>query len=836
MLANISSVLSLSSGTQHFMSHGYCYMWNPLLIRLHACGDLVIGLSYVIISTTLGYFVCRAHKSIPFQWIFIAFGMFIIACGTTHLIEVWTIWIPVYWFAGIIKALAATVSIITALALPHYVPQALALIKAVEVSGARKRDLEASNIALMSEVERRRISDEEIRRLNEELDRRVQERTRQLAVVDSTLKSTIDELRKSEQRSQQLGNESFRLILDSIPQLAWIADSKGWILWYNQRWYDYTGTVSGQLTGWEWASVHDEKVLPAVLARWRWSVKTGEPFEMEFPLRGADGRFRMFMTRVLPVRDSAGSVSCWVGTNTDVEEHRVIEERLHRLYDSGIMGVFYWSANGAIIDANDKFLEIVEYSRQELQAGEIDWIRLTPEEFAAQDQHGLRELRQGGMIKPIEKEFFRKNGTRVPIELGAASTEGTPGVDGFAFVRDISQRKLAEARLADLNHNLEERVLARTAELDLANQKLAESRASLRAVLDGATEVAIIATDADGIITEFNSGAERMLQYRANDVVGIHSIALLHSPPECADRAAALSVELGREVNGFGIFSEPVRSWGCDEREWCYVRQDCTTLCVNVSRTAIRDASNRITGFLAIANDITARKSLERELRDRNLLLERGVRDRTEELESALVEKTVLLKEIHHRVKNNLAVVASLLGMQADTLDSGAAARALLESQRRVHSMALIHEHLYGTKDLTCIPFDEYADELATELYIAFSSPGNIELVVRAEPIELPIDKAIPCGLILNELITNALKYAFPETRSGTVEVLFAEKTPGLLTLTVNDNGIGFPLGLDWPQSDSLGLKIVQILSRQIEGSISVDGLTGTRFEIAFPA
>jgi PAS domain S-box-containing protein len=130
-------------------------------------------------------------------------------------------------------------------------------------------------------------------------------------------------------QAMQTSDEQFRALADAIPQLAWIAHADGFIYWYNRRWYEYTGTTPEQMEGWGWQSVHDSQVLPQVLAQWKRSIATGNPFDMVFPLRGADGRFRPFLTRVQPLKDARGAVVRWFGTNTDVEELKRAEEALH---------------------------------------------------------------------------------------------------------------------------------------------------------------------------------------------------------------------------------------------------------------------------------------------------------------------------------------------------------------------------------------------------------------------------------------------------------------------------------------------------------------------------
>jgi PAS domain S-box-containing protein len=215
------------------------------------------------------------------------------------------------------------------------------------------------------------------------------------------------------------------------------------------------------------------------------------------------------------------------------------------------------------------------------------------------------------------------------------------------------------------------------------------------------------------------------------------------------------------------------------------------------------------------------------------------LRTANQQLASALTQKTVLLKEVHHRVKNSLAVVSSLLGMKADATEIPEAKEALEDSRRRVHSIALIHEQLYGSETFDRIDFREYARQLAGELHSSFvSEPERIALRLDVAPIEMGVHRAIPLALILNELVSNAFKHAFPGGRRGEVVVSLRKPAPGDLEFAVEDNGIGSPPGLAERNPDSLGLKIVGILSRQLEGSIQQQSGAGagTRFVLRFPA
>lgn len=213
-------------------------------------------------------------------------------------------------------------------------------------------------------------------------------------------------------------------------------------------------------------------------------------------------------------------------------------------------------------------------------------------------------------------------------------------------------------------------------------------------------------------------------------------------------------------------------------------------------------------------------------------------RSRTEEqLRNSLAEKEVLLREIHHRVKNNLQVVSSLLYLAADELDHPAARRRLHDSRRRVMSMALVHEQLYQSRDLARIDFAEYLQRIAGSLQDTQVAP-SAEIVVEAERIPLDISAAIPCGLIVNELVANACAHAFaaPATAAPPEVRIGFRRGRDTCRLTVADNGAGFPDTLDFRQTTSMGLRLVNTLVRQLRGTIAMTTDAGTTFTIAFPA
>ena len=226
-------------------------------------------------------------------------------------------------------------------------------------------------------------------------------------------------------------------------------------------------------------------------------------------------------------------------------------------------------------------------------------------------------------------------------------------------------------------------------------------------------------------------------------------------------------------------------------------------------------AGRRLLGGVSV--DITEQKAAERALSE------------------ALAAKDVLLREVHHRVKNNLQTVSSLLNMQAELLPDLAARHALRDAQRRVHSMALIHEQMYGDKDMDEVDFGEYARRLVRDLFDSFGvQAGRVRLRFALDPVSLAMDQMIPCGLILNELITNSLKYAFPGERAGEILVSLRCEEGGTVTIAVADNGVGLPPDLGGKRSESLGMRIVDILTRQLGGSLVQQSANGVSSTVTF--
>ena len=340
---------------------------------------------------------------------------------------------------------------------------------------------------------------------------------------------------------------------------------------------------------------------------------------------------------------------------------------------------------------------------------------------------------------------------------------------------------------------------------------LHQSQRRLLSLVQGVKDYAILELDEKGMVCSWTDNAAQMKGYLAEEIVGT-SFARFYTP-EDVDRGHSQDVlNIAREKGHFA------------EEGW-RVRKDGTRFWADVTITTLRDDEGNITGFSKMTRDITERHRSRKERED----LIGG-------LENALKEKTVLLQEVHHRVKNNLAVVAAFLGMQATTVGDERLTELLAKSQKRVASMALIHEYLYSNDHLNAVNFGRYAEQLAYELCQSYGIAERVNCVVSADDVELPIDSAIPCGLILNELLSNSLKYGFPNSSRGNINIKFCQLgESGEFSLSCQDDGVGVPEGFDWKNAASLGLKIVQVLSRQLKGKLSLDRSTGTRFDLTFP-
>jgi len=319
---------------------------------------------------------------------------------------------------------------------------------------------------------------------------------------------------------------------------------------------------------------------------------------------------------------------------------------------------------------------------------------------------------------------------------------------------------------------------------------------------------AVIATDANGHVKFMNSVAESLIGLNQAEVVGrplkdIFNIVNEETHEKIENPVAkALGGDVVVELSNHTVL----------------IAKDGRKITINYSAAPIRDNKREIAGVVLVFRDVTERKQAE------------------ERIKKSLKEKEVLLREVHHRVKNNMQVISSLLRLQSGVLEDKKAVVIFKECQDRVRSMSLVHEKFYRSKDLLNIDFAEYIKELTDGLVRSYGiDASKIAIKINVKGVSLGINLAIPCGLLVNELISNSLKHAFPKGRRGEIKVSLRPTEKGRIELIIGDNGVGLPKDLDFRKTKSLGLQLVNTLVKdQLDGEIELDRSAGTKFEIKF--
>jgi PAS domain S-box-containing protein len=445
---------------------------------------------------------------------------------------------------------------------------------------------------------------------------------------------------------------------------------------------------------------------------------------------------------------------------------------LHAFLDAAPDAILVVDASGRIVAANALTARMFGYEQDALVGSQIEL--LVPERFAGAHVRHRSLYAQEPITRPMGAGLAlsgrRQDGSEFPIEISLSPLQTETGLLVISMIRDTSMRREAEAKFRSL----------------------------LESAPDG-----IVVVDSQGRITIVNGAVERMFGYARDDLIG--------------KRVELLVPERYRHQHvGFrdGYFDHPVtRPMGAG-RLLTGRKADGSEFPVEISLSPLETSEGRL--ITSIVRDVSDRRQAE------------------ERLKLSLREKEVLLKEIHHRVKNNLQITSSLLKLQSNYIRDPDAQEMFAESQNRIRSMALVHEKLYQAQDLSRIDVGDYAQSLAQLLFRSYGvDRHSIELAVRAEKVWLPIDVAVPCGLILNELVSNCLKHAFPRGRAGQV-LLSIQRQNELVSIGVDDDGVGLPPDVDVQATETLGLQLVHTLAEQLGAELVFDSENGTHVRFAF--
>ncbi|MGB8952931.1 MAG: PAS domain S-box protein [Candidatus Aminicenantales bacterium] len=456
---------------------------------------------------------------------------------------------------------------------------------------------------------------------------------------------------------------------------------------------------------------------------------------------------------------------------------RKSEERYRTLTENLNVGVFRSTPepDGIFLESNPANLKILGYNKKEdLKAVKVSSVYQDPASRKKFSEMMLKE----GFVRNVDLRLRRKDGTPLIGSISAVAVRDDKGnvkyFDGI--IEDITERRQAE-------------------------EDLKKSEMTYRHLFEQSNDPILLINE-KGFYIGANQKAADMLGYRKEELIGIHFKDTI-STSEFPDAENKLKSLL--EGKTIPLYERIMR------------KKDGTEFPVEINISLVRDPEGKPLFLQSIIRDITERKKFENELK------------------TALKEKDVLLREVHHRVKNNMQIIISLLRLQSNYIQDKSMLDLFRASQDRIKSMALVHEKLYRSKDLASIDFNDYIRGLVSHLhYSSGLDLSCIQMEINIGDVKLDINRAVPCGLIINELTTNAIKYAFPQGRSGMIHIEMFSHAEGHFTLTIKDNGSGIPESLNLREPQTLGLQIVNDLVKQIDGTMEVERGAGTTFKIIF--
>lgn len=578
-------------------------------------------------------------------------------------------------------------------------------------------------------------------------------------------------------RSNQLNESTFRLLVNCATDYATFAlDEKGHVATWNigaERLFGYSGAdIIGMPASVLYAIIDTENGVPENDLSFATTLDRYEVDAWRVRHNGSN-----FYAHVIlePIRNKSKDVIGFAYALKVLSNETIFDERFKSMIETIPNAIVAVNSQGRIVAVNAHSETLFGYARGELLGQDVE--ALIPAHL--RDKH--LTLRNNFLDKPTNRLMgtgrnlygLRKDGSKFSVEIGLSSMETKIGAVVLATIVDISSHKRMEEKF----------------------RLVAESAPNAMVMVNG-----------DGNIEMINTQAETVFGYTRVELLG-RPVELL-IPTRFHDYHPAHRKH---------FFESPVsRPMGIG-RDLYARRKDGSEFAVEIGLNPIETDEGVM--VLSAIVDISDRKAKEASI------------------EAALKEKDLLLSEIHHRVKNNLQIIKSLIDLQSTKITDPVVLEMITETQNRIESMALIHQTMYQSHDFAGVDLATFLENLAPVLLQSYSvNTARITLDIDTCHVLLPINVAIPCGLIVNELITNALKHAFPENKRGVIRISLALDRANFVRLTVTDDGVGIDPSIDLKNSTSLGLKLVTLLADQLGGLLAISRKNPTEFVVRFPS
>jgi PAS domain S-box-containing protein len=807
---------------------------------------------------------------------FLLFGAFIIACGTTHIFGIWTIWQPVYLIEGGVKAATAAVSLITALLLVPVIPQALSLRSPAA--------LEAANRELEKEISTRKQMEMALRESEERFRTAFDYAATGFALVSpegrwlKVNRALCSIVGYSEQELMTMDFQSITHPDDLANDLTYMSQVlAGRLNTYQmeKRYFHKLGHVI-----WIQLNVSLIRGQHGNPLYFVWQIQDiTERRRAEEALQAAHEKLEIrVLERTAELQETNEKLQTEIADRKRAEEALRNSEVMYRaMYDDNPSMYFTLDAGGTVLSVNKFGMEQLGYTAEELVGHSV--LRVFYEDDQKSVLESLNECLQNfGRIFQWEFRKVRKEGSVLWVREAARAVKNNQGHTVVLIVcEDITERKRTEETIRESLDQLSKKnryetiisTVTRSVHQSISLQSVLENAVqALRRNIHRADYTGIYIVEGEEAVLKAHTGIPDWFVETAGRIPYLKGFTWKTiregRPIYCADTdqdefigsagrkigiKSYVSMQIrfeGKTVGTLNIASMQKNAFDKEELNLLEIVAHQIEVAINNAQKA--DALRQSEDALRKANEELEIKVVKRtsELSSANEALQAEVTERRraeKQIKEQLEEKEVLLKEIHHRVKNNLQVISSLLSLQSRYISDNEVVDIFRESQNRIDSMALVHEKLYQSKDMARVDFAEYVLNLTSFLLSSYKvNSKGIILNFNVDNVFLGVDTAIPCGLIINELVSNSLKHGFPSfgthteevTERGEVRIDLYSDNDNRFSLVISDNGIGFPQDLDFRNTKSLGLQLVCTLTNQLNGAIELNRDGGTKFIITF--